>query len=65
MFENPASMNLLNEQGRVLQGMFENPEFAKMAEQIGSKMLAADPNMKDMLEKMQARLCCPCTVACL
>jgi hypothetical protein len=32
--------------------MFENPDFAKMAEQIGSKLLSSDPNMKAMMESM-------------
>jgi hypothetical protein len=37
----------------VVQKVLSNPQFAKMAEQIGQQMLQSDPQMLAMLETMK------------
>jgi hypothetical protein len=36
-----------------MQQMMSNPQMAKAMEEIGQKMMAADPNMRQMMEAMQ------------
>eukprot|EP00892_Ulva_mutabilis_P009751 jgi/Ulvmu1/7148/UM034_0054.1 len=38
---------------KAMQGIMSNPDFAKMAEDIGKKMFESDPQLADMVKSMQ------------
>lgn len=38
---------------QAMQGIMSNPEFAKMAEDIGKKMFESDPQLANMVKSMQ------------